>query len=85
MSQGIVVLPDSMHFGSERSHDTASLDSYVMLYYHTKQGVGVNGLLFVCPTAGMSEYAKSNVLIKYPDDNIHILDSRNWFRELEKL
>ncbi|HVB12983.1 MAG TPA: YraN family protein [Nitrososphaerales archaeon] len=71
-------------FGKKQIN-TASLDSYVMLYRNAKQPLGLSGLLFVCPTAGMSEYAMSNVRIIYPGENIHILDSRNWFRELEKL
>jgi hypothetical protein len=69
-------------FGKKQIN-TAMLDSYVMLYYDAKKSMGVNGLLFVCPTAGMSEHAKGNVLIKYRGQNIQIVDSRNWVRELE--
>jgi hypothetical protein len=65
--------------------DTALLDSYVMLYYEAKRSLGVNGLLFVCPTAGMSEHARSNVLNKYRGERIDIIESHNWVRELERL
>jgi hypothetical protein len=65
--------------------DTALLDSYVMLYFDAKRSLGVNGLLFVCPTSGMSEHARSNVLIKYRGERIDIIDSRNWVREIEQL
>jgi hypothetical protein len=69
-------------FGKKQIN-TAMLDSYVMLYYDARKSMGVNGLLFVCPTAGMSGHAKGNVLIKYRGQNIQIVDSRNWVRELE--
>jgi len=65
--------------------DTAALDGYVMLYYNAKQSLRVNGLLFVCPTAGLTEHARGNVLVKYPNENIQVLDSRGWFRRLEDL
>jgi hypothetical protein len=65
--------------------DTAQLDSYIMLYYDAKRALGVNGLLFVCPTAGMTEYAKGNVLVKYRNEHIKFLDTRRWIEELKKL
>ena len=64
--------------------DMAGLDSYIMLYHNAKQTLGLNGLLFVCPSAGVSEYAKSNHLIKYPNENIRNVDSRNRWKEFEE-
>jgi predicted RecB family endonuclease len=65
--------------------DTALLDSYVMLYYNAKRSLAVNGLLFVCPSAGMSEHERSNVLAKYPGERIEIIESQYMLRELERL
>jgi len=70
----------------KKNIDPAMLDSYVMLYYDAKRSpLAVNGLLFVCPTAGTSEHARSDVLFKYPGERIEIIESQNWVRELERL
>jgi len=69
----------------KKAIDTAQLDSYIMLYYDAKKALGVNGMLFVCPTAGMTEYAKGNVLVKYRSEHIKFLDTRRWIEELKKL
>ncbi|HEV2390062.1 MAG TPA: zinc ribbon domain-containing protein [Nitrososphaerales archaeon] len=70
----------------KRPIDPAMLDAYVQLYYDSKRSpLGVNGLLFVCPTSATGGRARSDVLFKYPGERIEIIESRNWVRDLERL
>jgi hypothetical protein len=72
-------------FGS-KAIDVGDLDKYVMLYHHARaSALKVNGLIFICPTAGITEYAKSNVLIQYPNENIRVIGTRNFIQEIEEL
>lgn len=65
--------------------DVGDLDKYVMLYNHAKaSALKVNGLVFICPTAGITEYAKSNILVQYPNENIKVLGTRNLVEEIEE-
>jgi hypothetical protein len=70
----------------EKAIDVGDLDKYVMLYHHAKaSALKVNHLVFICPTGGITEYAKSNVLIQYPNEKISIIGARNLIEEIEDL